>query len=96
MEKVILFIGSNNETLKVDEKYKNQAVEILNKYLHAYTMENALGFWGGSNEETLKITSFQDQINENNLKELCEELKQDLKQISIGVEIDKNSSFKEF
>lgn len=96
MEKVILFIGSNNETLRIDQSYKNKAIGILNKYLPAYTLENAVGYWGGSNEETLKISSFQDKINQDNLKQLCEELKKDLKQISIGVEIDKNSSFQEF
>ena len=92
---IILYIGSDNETLKISEEYENKAHAIISKYFEGYTKEEVAGYWQGQKEETMKITSFVEQIDKESVKKLCEELKQNLKQISIGVEF-KKIQFNEF
>lgn len=91
---IVLYIGSDNETLKISEEYKQKTLNILNKYLEGFTIENVVGFWGGNSEDTLKVTSFVDKVDKQKVKEICEDLKLNLKQKAIGVEF-KKSNFQE-
>ena len=36
---IVLYIGSDNETLKISGEYKQKTLNILNKYLEGFTIE---------------------------------------------------------
>ena len=97
MAKVSLYIGSNNDTLRIDEEYKNKALNILDKYLEGYSqIPNVQGRWRKTNEESFLVVHYTNSVNRENLKVLCEDLKKNLNQIAIGVEIDERINFEEF
>lgn len=57
MKTLELFIGSNNTTHKVEvDKLK----AILNEYHQGWTMQNALGSWLGTEEDSVIVTISDD------------------------------------
>lgn len=73
-----LFIGSNNTTHVVEvDKLK----QILNKYHKGWTMQNALGSWLGTEEDSVIVT-ISDGMS--NIMQTITELKQELQQDAIA------------
>lgn len=75
MSTIELFIGSNNTTHKVEvEKLK----AILNEHHQGWTMQNALGSWLGTEEDSVIVTVSDDkQAIMNTINTLKAVLKQD-------------------
>ena len=57
MKTVELFIGSNNTTHKVEI---DRLKAILNEYHEGWTMQNALGSWLGTEEDSVIVTISDD------------------------------------
>lgn len=70
-----LFIGSNNTTHKVEvDKLK----KLLNEYHQGWTMQNALGSWLGTEEQSVIVTISDDKdAIMSTIKTLKQELQQD-------------------
>lgn len=76
MHKTIqLFIGSNNTTHKVEV---SKLKEVLNKYHQGWTMQNAIGSWMGTEEQSVTVI-IDDEFTaiESTMLELKRVLKQD-------------------
>ena len=75
-----IYIGSNNETKKLEAK---KAISIASTYFEGFTCQNANGFWKGISEKTL-IIEIETQ-NKKKVIELAEELKTALYQEAVAV-----------
>lgn len=80
MKTVQLFIGSNNTTHKVEvDKVK----KILNKYHKGWTMQNALGSWLGTEEDSIIVLVSDDMIK---IAKTIAKLKNELHQDSVALQ----------
>jgi len=84
MKKINFFIGSNNKTKELEA---SKAVKIASKYYDGLNASEMIGYWKGVAEKSLLISTFQDVANDDQIKALCQELKTELQQEAIGVEI---------
>jgi len=75
-----IYVGSNNETKKLESK---RAIQIASKYFEGFTCQTANGFWKGMAEKTLIIEIETD--DKKKVIELAEELKEALYQEAIAV-----------
>jgi len=84
MKKYTLFIGSDNIT---GELRMETALEIVEKFFDGFTFSIVFGVWKGKREDTLKV----EIVSENDIKfkiaNLCHELKTELRQEAILVEV---------
>lgn len=92
MQKYYIYIGSNNETHKLETE---QAIKIISGHFEGFTMYEVIGYWKGSKEKTLKV----EIVAENNAGDIAiikmiKELKESLKQDAIMLEkIESNTIF---
>lgn len=90
MIKYYIYIGSNNETHKLETA---QAISIISKYFEGFTAYEVIGYWKGSKENTLKIEVASEENNTKVIR-LCKELKKELQQEAILLEqISSNIAF---
>lgn len=82
-KKYTLYIGSNNETKILNVPY---ALDIISVYYKSFTYSKVLGYWRGDTEDTLRV-EIATTDPEQNIKMLCSELKQLLKQQAIMLTI---------
>lgn len=83
MKKAILFIGSNNATHKLET---SKACDIISKYHDGFTATEVVGYWMGARERTLRVEIATEQ-EEERLIDLCEELRDELEQQAVMLEI---------
>ena len=79
-EEIVLFIGHNNTTKKLETK---KIISIISKYFKGFSCETIIGLWEGSQEKTLKVSIIEDSINRKALSVMANELKTSLKQDAI-------------
>lgn len=84
MKKINFFIGSNNKTKELE---KSKAIKIASKYYDGLNASEMIEYWKGVAEKSLLISTFQEVANDDQIKALCNELKAELQQEAIGVEI---------
>jgi hypothetical protein len=75
-----LYIGSNNETKKLEKK---RAVELASTYFDGFGVSQILGFWKGKAEKTLLIEI--ETIEKSKVLALAKTLARELQQQAIGV-----------
>lgn len=78
MNTLELFIGSNNTTHKVEV---NKLKAVLNQYHKGWTMQNALGSWLGTEEDSVIVTISDDKTT---IMSTINRLKQELQQDAIA------------
>lgn len=87
MATVKMYIGSNNATHVVEiAKVKR----ILNKHHQGWTMQNALGSWLGTEEDSVTVLVSDDF---SKIKNTIEELKTQLKQDAIAYQVESELEF---
>lgn len=88
-QKIELFIGADNTSHKISLDYLNRLCSILNKHFSGYTIESQnIGVWESQQEESLKVLIFTD--SEPDLKPVVLEIKEELKQSAILINIEKS------
>jgi hypothetical protein len=75
-----IYIGSNNETKKLEDK---KAIQIASTYFNGFTCQTASGFWKGMQEKTLVLEIETD--DKKKVIELAEKLKTELYQEAIAI-----------
>lgn len=75
-----LYIGANNETGKLERK---KITSTLSNWFDGFTMQEGVGFYRGTPEKMCTVYIFAD---EERIMSCVEELKEVLKQESIGVQ----------
>lgn len=90
MKKSRFYVGSNNETGKLEaEKIES----IVSKYFDGFTEIETAGFWKGLKEKTLIIEVISEK-SDSELVKIAKELKISLNQESILLEtVESNSAF---
>ena len=73
-----IFVGSNNETKKLDRKAIEKTTSI---YFDGFTLLQSVGFWKSEKEKTAIVEVLTDDAEK--IKTLCNRLKLDLNQQSI-------------
>lgn len=87
MTTIKLFIGSDNTTHKVNVA---QVKEILNRYHQGWTMQNAIGSWLGTEEESVTVLITDPVLKViQTMKVLNTELEQD----AIGYQVEPELTF---
>ena len=90
MNKFYIYIGSNNETHKLE---RAEAETIISRYFEGFTAYEVIGYWKGSKETTLKVEIVSDEDSVKVIR-MCKELKAELKQEAIMLEqIKSNVAF---
>lgn len=89
MKKYTLYIGSNNETGELEYK---KAKEIITSYFKGYTTSLVKGMWEGKEEDTLKV-EIATLEPEGKVRDLCIQLKNELQQDSIMLDINGEVDF---
>ena len=87
MATVKMYIGSNNATHVVETA---KVKRILNKYHQGWTMQNALGSWLGTEEDSVTVLVSDDF---SKIKSTIEELKTQLKQDAIAYQVESELEF---
>ena len=75
-----LYVGSNNETGKLERK---KIEKIVSGYFEGFTAYRAMGYWRGQKERTLIVEIETKETDK--VKNLITELKKELKQQAIGL-----------
>lgn len=83
LKKYTLYIGSNNETKKLNIPY---AVDIISVRYKGFTYGIVKGYWRGELEDTLRV-EIATVDSQETISKLCSELKQLLKQDAIMLTI---------
>lgn len=86
-----IYIGSDNETNKINKEYMGIIESELNKYKFGYTIINAHGVWEDIREDSIIIEiidfNIDNQLNGitiyEHIKDISESLKESLKQFQI-------------
>jgi hypothetical protein len=81
--KYFLYIGSNNQTNKLE---KVKAIEIINQCFDGFTCYEVVGFWQGKQEKTLKVEIVSDINQDTKIAKLCKDLKLALNQDAVMLE----------
>ncbi len=84
MQKAYIYIGSNNDT-KILESDK--AIDIITKFFDGFSTYEIIGFWKGQKEKTLKVEIVVSENDNAKVVKLCKELKTELQQEAIMLEI---------
>ena len=87
MKTYILYIGSNNET---NELERGKAISILETHFDDFTVQYALRFWKGEEEDTIIVTIYDEA---RKVLACVDELKKELKQDAIGARIANHINF---
>lgn len=92
MQKYYIYIGSNNETHKLESE---QAISIISGYFEGFTAYEVIGYWKGSQEKTLKVEIISEiGAGDVAIVKMIKELKASLKQDAIMLEkINSNTVF---
>ena len=92
MEKYYIYIGSNNETHKLETV---EAIKIISEYFEGFTAYEVIGYWKGSEEKTLKVEIVtEDKAGHIAIIKMIKELKISLHQDAIMLEkIQSNTVF---
>ena len=84
MNKIELYIGSSNETQKINDVYLNKITKWANTvFPQGYTLFKGKGYWQNTTEDSILLISIC--LSELTLKEEIEKLKIQLNQKSILV-----------
>lgn len=90
MIKYYIYIGSNNETHKLEA---SRSIDIISRYFEGFTAYEVIGYWRGSKENTLKVEVASDEGSTKVIR-LCKELKKELQQEAILLEqVESNIAF---
>lgn len=92
--KIILYIGADNKTKKIDGEYQHKIESILSKYWDNFTLTKHKGCYEGSVEESISAVIMVLQIIFKDLEDCIEELKVKLVQDTIGLEVVADVDFK--
>lgn len=92
MQKYYIYIGSNNETHKLES---TEAIKIISSHFDGFTAYEVIGYWKGSQEKTLKVEIVSEiEAGDVAIIKMIKELKAQLKQDMIMLEkINSNSVF---
>ena len=83
MNKIYLYIGSNNTTKKLEA---NEAKKIISQYFDGFTAYEVIGYWKGHEEKTLKVEIITGNIEDPAIIKMVKELKLQLDQEAILIE----------
>lgn len=90
MQKYYIYIGSNNETKKLEVSHSCQ---IISEYFDGFTAYEVIGYWKGQKEKTLKVEIVSDDMPAK-VSKLCKQLAIELKQDAIMLEqVESNTAF---
>ncbi|MBI2666757.1 hypothetical protein HYX13_04045 [Candidatus Woesearchaeota archaeon] len=92
--KIILYIGADNVTKRINEEYKCKVEKILARYWEGFTLKKCDGYYKGEVEESLEAVIIVLKLVFKDLEDCVNDLKVELVQESIGVEIIANVEFK--
>lgn len=92
--KIILYIGADNKTKKIDDKYISKIEEILSKYWDGFTLTKCKGYYEGEVEESISAVIMALNLVFKDLDDCINELKVELVQDTIGCEVKANVDFK--
>ena len=91
MNKINLYIGSNNTTKELETE---KALDILCKHYEGMNTTELIGYWKGAREKTLLVSIVCEVVDYTMLKNVCGELNCGLEQEAIMVEVlDSNTLF---
>jgi len=76
--KITLYIGSNENG--IDKPYLEKVHTVLKKHFRGYTIQQSIGFWEGTQEESVEIIIFVQNLIIGDLEACIDELKQVLGQ----------------
>ncbi len=94
MIKIILYIGADNKTKKINDKYQKKIENILRKYWKNFTLTKHTGCYEGEVEESISAAIIVLTLVFQDLTDCIDDLKVTLVQESIGYEIIANIDFK--
>ncbi len=92
--KIILYIGSDNETHKITDEYEKKIETIMQKYWNNFTLTRHKGCYEGIVEESISAVIMVLQIIFKDIDDCVDELKVKLVQDTIGVEVTADVDFK--
>jgi len=91
MKKAYIYIGSNNETHRLE---LNRIKEVISSKFDGFSLAEITGYWKGTEEKTAKVEIIIEDSQELKIVSLCKELKTELSQESILVEfLESNIAF---
>ena len=91
MKKINFYIGSNNQTKKLE---LTKALSILSSHYEGMSVSELVGYWKGEKENTALVSIVCDTVDYTHVKGVCAELNTALDQDAIMVEIlDSNTLF---
>ena len=82
-EKAILYIGSNNNTKKLERK---KIEKIVDSAIEGYSCFDSIGKWKGSKEKSIKIEIILENKTRQDIIELAKVLRVELRQDAILIE----------
>jgi len=85
--KILLFIGSDNETHTINTDYLNRCLGVISSFFDGFIISFSDGYYKGVKEDSLTITIYTENLKD--VDRCINELKRELKQESILKEITK-------
>jgi len=92
--KIRLYIGADNKTGKITPEYEKKIEEILSNYWKGFTLHKCKGYYEGEVEESIEAVIIVLKLIFRDLENCVSELKIELSQKEIGVEIETDVNFK--
>lgn len=92
--KITLYIGSDNKTKKINQKYIDKIGKILSEYWEDFTLTKHTGYYEGQVEESISAVIIVLRLVLAKLDDCIKELKVKLVQDTIGCEVEANVDFK--
>lgn len=79
-----VYIGSSNQTATISDRNKEQVIKHFSSYFDSLTIESAIGFFKGKQEETMIINIATE--DRDRILKVVSELRENLEQEGIGIE----------
>lgn len=92
--KIRLYIGADNETGKITKEYEEKVGKIISKYWDNFTLTRKTGYYEGKVEDSIEAVIIVLKLIFKDLDDCVKELKVELVQKEIGLEIEVNVDFK--
>ena len=92
--KIILYIGADNTTKKIDESYQRKIEKILQRYWDNFTLTKCTGCYEGHIEDSISAVIIVLNLLFKDLSDCIDELKVTLVQKTIGYEIIADVDFR--
>lgn len=90
MKKAYFYIGSNNETKRLE---KQKILDTVSSFFEGFTASEVTGYWHGTREKTLKVEVVTEE-SDVLLVQCAKKLRVELKQEAVMLEVvESNVSF---